>query len=114
MESILAGALAKYRGWEHERLAAAIDDGPFWKLRDCLEHSEGLAADGTLYQIEINVDWYDRKKRQVMVSAALSAEPQRMLLGFLPIYRSDLCDSFVMAPDGSFLEDENAPDGGCG
>lgn len=101
------GALEEVRAWGYAQLAERVerDHG----AHDCLEHVEGIAPDGTVYQMEFNVFWDDKRYRDVRVCGDLSAEPQRPLLGFISVYTSDVTDSFIMSPDGRFACDG----GGC-
>lgn len=103
MRKVLSEHLAKFRSWTYAHLAERVDRGPFWKPHDCLEHVEGTAPDGTKYQMEFNVDWNDEPNKEVRVSGSLAAEPQKPLLGFIPVYTADVTAGFVMAPDGRFL-----------
>ncbi len=113
MRKILSGRLAKYRTWSYAQLVERVGRGPFWKPQDCLEHIEGTAPDGTEYQMEFDVSWNDKPNQEVRVSGSLSAEPQRPLWGFIPLYTPDVTDSFIMDTNGRFLfEDES--DAGSG
>lgn len=98
---LLAEYLAQFRAWTYDALAAAIDHTR--KEHGCLHHIEGVFDDGTEYQMEFNVFWDDRRGGNVRVCGDITAEPQRPLLGFLPVYTSDATDSFIMAPDGTFV-----------
>jgi hypothetical protein len=53
--------------------------------------------------MEFNVCWDDKPNAEVRVLGDLSAEPQRPLFGFIPIYTPDVADSFIMTPDGQFI-----------
>ena len=99
--TVLAEHLAEFRDWSYESLAAEIDRTR--KAHDCLRHTEGVFDDGTEYQLEFNVCWDDKRGGDVRVFGDISTEPQRRLLWILPIYLSDFTDSFIMAPDGSFV-----------
>lgn len=96
--------LAAFRMWSYAALSAHI--GREGANRDCLEHFEGTSSDGTDYQLEFNAFWDDKPHGDIRVCGSLSAEPQRQLLGFLPIYIPHLTDSFIMSPDGSFVDEE--------
>ena len=100
---LLAKHLAQFRTWTYDALAAEIDRTR--KAHDCLYHTEGVLDDGTEYQIEINVFWDDKRNGNVRVFGDITTEPQRPLLGFLPVYTSDATDSFIMARDGSFIDE---------
>lgn len=93
MRAILSEHLAKFRAWSYAQLAERVE-------RDCLQHIEGTASDGTRYQMEFQAFWDDKPQGDVRICGDLSAEPQRLLLGFLPIYTPDVTDSFIMSPDG--------------
>jgi hypothetical protein len=104
MHEILAMHLATFRSWTYASLAERVEidncNG------DCLEHIEGIGSDATEYQLEFNAFWDDKPHGDIRVCGSLSAEPQRRLLGFLPIYTPDLTDSFIMSPDGSFVDED--------
>jgi len=99
MREALSNHLASFRSWSYERLTGHVEDGPFWKPQDCLDHIEGIAADGTQYQMEFNVDWINKAGEAIIVSGSLFAEPQKRLWGFLPLYSADVTDSFVVEPN---------------
>ena len=98
---LLAEHLAEFRAWSYDALAAEIDRTR--KEHDCLYHTEGVFDDGTEWQMEFNVFWDDKRGGDVRVCGDISTEPQRRLLRILPIYLPDVTDSFIMAPDGSFV-----------
>src|SRR5687767_9594360 len=105
MCTILTNQLAKFRMWSYAQLAERVERDRV--MHDCLEHIEGAASDGTEYQIEFNVFWDDKPLGDVRVCGSLSVEPQKPLLGFIPIYTPDVTDSFIMSPEGRFIgEDE--------
>jgi hypothetical protein len=95
MRLVLADHLAKFRTWSYAQRVS--EHGGF------LEHAEGVGADGTTYQMEFNATWDDKPNGDIRVIADLSAEPQKPLLGFLPVYVSDVNDGFIMSPDGSIV-----------
>lgn len=101
MHQVLSTHLAKFRNWSYAELSRAVEETR--RNHDCLENLEETAPDGTEYHIEVNVFWNDKPNQEVLVCGDLSAEPQRPLWGFIPIYTPDVTDSFVMAPDGRFL-----------
>jgi len=98
---LLAEHLDAFRKWTYESLVAEIDRTR--DEHDCLRHVEGVCEDGTEYQMEFNVFWDDRRGGNVRVCADLTSAPARPLLYVLPIYTSDVTDSFIMRPDGSFV-----------
>ena len=107
MSTILARQLARFRAWSYAQLAERVERDRV--AHDCLEHIEGTAPDGTQYQIEFNALWDDKPNGDVRVCGSLSTEPQKPLLGFIPIYTPDVSDSFIMSPDGRFVgEDETS------
>ena len=101
MRAILAEHLAKYRSWTYAQLAEKI--GRTRREHDGLDYVQGTAPDGVSYQMEINVFWDDRPHGDIRVCGELSADPQKPLLGFIPIYMPDVTDSFIMSPDGRFV-----------
>ena len=104
MREILGRHLAKFRTWSYAVLSERIELNQ--KTGDCLEHFEGSGTDGTEYQLEVNAFWDDKPHADILVAGSLSAEPQRRLLGFLPVFMPHVTDSFIMSRDGSFV-DEN-------
>ncbi len=98
---LLAQHLARFRTWTYDALVHEIERTE--REHDSLHHAEGVFEDGTEYQMEFNVFWDDRPGGDVRVCGDLCAEPQRRLLGFLPVYTPDVTDSFIMAPDGTFV-----------
>lgn len=108
MHKILSGHLSRFRTWSYAQLAERVEHDRH--THDCLEHLEGTAADGTEYQIEFNAFWDDKPHGDIRVSGSFWAEPQRPLLGFIPIYTADVTDSFIMSPDGRFVDEpETSP-----
>ena len=101
MRAILSERLSKYRLWSYAQLAE--------REGDSLEHVDGIASDGTAYFMELEVFWDDKPGGNIRVIGNLSAEPQKPLLGFLPIYLSDVSDSFIMSPDGRFVGEDETP-----
>ncbi|HEY2414774.1 MAG TPA: hypothetical protein VGI40_21190 [Pirellulaceae bacterium] len=104
MQAVLSEHLSKFRAWTYAQLSERVERDR--REHDCLEHAEGTALDGTRYQMEFQAFWDDKPHGNVRVCGGLSAEPQKPLLGFIPIYRPDVTGSFIMGPDGRF-EDEN-------
>lgn len=96
IRSILSEYLARFRSWGYAELAEHIG-------RDCLEHVEGIAADGSEYQMEFQVFWDGKPRGNIRVFGDICVEPQKPLLGFIPIYTSDAVDSFIMSSDGRFV-----------
>ncbi|MEX2286123.1 MAG: hypothetical protein WD648_03475 [Planctomycetaceae bacterium] len=91
--SILSKHLSKFRAWSYDQLVERIDRDR--REHDCLESVEGVASDGTEYQMEFNVFWDDKRGGDVRVLGDLTAEPQT--------YTSDVTDDFIMSPDGRFV-----------
>lgn len=107
-QRLLSEHLARFRTWSYAALAERIErDG---QDHDCLDYAEGVSADGTAWQIELNVFWDDRRGGDVRVTADLITTPRRPLLGFLPIYTSDATDSFLLSPDGRFIGEDEPTD----
>jgi len=65
--------------------------------RDCCEHSDVVGPSGTTYQVEVNVFWDGAPGPNVRVLLSIDDGGWR---AFVP-----LTDSFIMAPDGSFVGD---------
>ena len=104
--AMLAEHLAKFRAWSYAQLAERVERDR--REHDCLEHTEATAPDGTTVQMEFNACWDDKPGGDVRVYGDLSASPQKPLLGFIPIYTPDVMDSFIMRPDGSFVDEPDA------
>jgi len=104
MRAILSEHLAKFRVWTYAQLAERVKRDR--QAHDCLEHIEGTAPDGTRYQMEFQAFWDGKPYGDVRVCGDLSAEPQRPLLGFIPVYTPDVTDSFIMSPDGRFVGED--------
>jgi hypothetical protein len=78
--------MARYRERTHAELAAAIGQPDIAEVR---------GVSGISYQIEIQVLWDDRKRRNLRVLGAIDDGGLRAL--------RPLSEDFIMAPDGSFL-----------
>lgn len=86
-----------FRACSYARLAGCVKRDGF------LDSIEGTAADGTRYQMEFQVFWDADPDGDVRVFGDLCMEPQKPLLGILPVYVSDATDSFIMSPDGEIV-----------
>ena len=104
LRELLSTHLSRFRTQSYADLAERVESDRH--NHDCLAHFEATAADGTEYQIEINALWDDRPGGDVRVIGSISAEPQRRLLGVLPIYVADATDSFIMNPNGEFVGEQ--------
>lgn len=107
MHTVLSEHLARFRTWSYAQLAGRVERDS--QAHECLEHIEGVASDGTQYQVEFQALWDDKPHGDVRVVGDLSAEPQRPLLGFIPVYTPDVTDSFIMSPDGRFVDEHETP-----
>lgn len=101
MREILTEQLNRFRTWTYAQLAERVEQDR--RDKECLEHIEGIAADGTAYQIEFQAFWDDRPGGAIRVHGSFSAEPQKPFLGFLPLYSSDVDESFLLDPAAHFL-----------
>ena len=102
LAAIFAEHLATYREMSHSELASRLDSPSH---EDHLDVIDGTAPDGTSYTIETNILWDDRSKCHVRVMSDLSTGTRGCLLGFLPIFTPDVADSFIVAPDGRFIDE---------
>jgi hypothetical protein len=102
--AVLAAQLATFRSWSYSDLAERVEIDR--RAHDCLMVVEGAAPDGTQYQMEFLAVWDGRRGGDVRVLADLSEMPHRPLWGFIPIFISDVTDSFIMSPDGSFVGED--------
>jgi hypothetical protein len=107
MRKILSEHLAKFRTWSYAQLAERVERDR--QMHDCLEVVEGTAPDGTQYQMEFQAMWDSKPHGDVRVFGDLSAVPHKPLLGFIPIYVSDVTDSFIISPDGRFVGEHETP-----
>jgi len=57
------------------------------------------------YAIETSIIWDDRSTRHIRLMPDLSTGTNGCLLGFLPVFTSDVADGFILAPDGTFIEE---------
>jgi hypothetical protein len=103
LQALLNNYLASFRSWEYSRLAQRVEQDR--QSHECLDHTERRCEDGTVYYIESQALWDDCPGGDVRVIASISVEPQRRLFGFLPIDTPDLTDSFIMSPDGRFVDE---------
>lgn len=91
-----------YRKMPHTELAKRLDSG---QHQDTLDVFDGRTDDGTEYTIETNIIWDDRSKQRIRVMADLSTGRAGCLFGFLPIFLPDCSDGFLLASDGSFVDE---------
>ena len=99
MRMVLAEHLAQFRGEPYETLCANVQN----KHIECACPS---GPNGAAYQIEINFFWDGKQGGDVRVMGSIDESPHRSLWGFIPIYVSAVTDSFIMRPDGSFVDEE--------
>ena len=102
---ILREQLAPYRAWSYAKLAA-VADSKQWLNHSFLNHVEGVASDGTEYQIEFNANRLDGPDSEILVSGSLCAEPQkqRKILGLITVYEPHVSESFCVAADGTIRD----------
>ena len=100
--SVLTEHLDRFRSCSYKELVEQIAIRR--KTHDCLGFFSGMTADNVRYEIEVNVFWDDQQARTVRVCGDLTLLPPRKLFG-LPIYVPNLTDSFIMQPDGNFLDE---------
>lgn len=98
---ILAEHLTRFRAWKYEALAVEIERTRL--AHDCLSTYDGEYDDGTEYCLEFNVFWDDRPGGNIRVCGDISTLSQTTIQRILPIQIPDVTDSFIMAPDGSFV-----------
>lgn len=96
---VLAERLAEFRSWSYDALVAKIE---YTLICDCLEHFEETYSNGTGYQMEFNVFWDGEEGGNVRVFGDLNANRHLPIPG-TGVYTSQVPDSFIMAPDGSFV-----------
>jgi hypothetical protein len=84
--AILAEEIATLRTWSYDELAALINDPTGGEI---------IGPSGTRYQVELDAVWDDKKGGPVRVFAMVDDGGLR---AFAP-----LSESFIIAPDGSFV-----------
>ena len=102
LAAILAEHLSLYREMSHARLAARLESPSH---QDCLDVVQGTTPDGKGYTIETNLVWDDLSKRHIRVMADLSTGAGGCLFGLFPVFTSDVADGFILAPDGTFIDE---------
>ncbi len=100
---LLLKYLETFRSWSYESLVKAIHRTRV--EHECLRHIQTTHAEGTECQIEINVFWDDQPGGDVRVCADITTSPQRPLVPLIPVYTPDATDSFIMNPDGQFVDE---------
>ena len=102
LAAILEQHLSLYREMSHSELSARLHSPP---NSTCLDVIKGTTSNGAEYTIETNIVWDDRSKRHIRVMSDLSTGTSGCLLGVLPIFSSDVSDGFILASDGTFIDD---------
>jgi hypothetical protein len=85
--AVLAEAIERYRGWDYGALTRLVGDP------ECFE---APGPTGKVYQIEAEALWDDQAKGHLLLVASI--DDGGLLSSFNPI-----TDSFIVAPDGSFV-----------
>ena len=85
-KSLLRAKLARYRNYTYAELQSIVGK---------IETDQVKGESGTQYQVEIQVMWDADPQRNIRVIGSIDDGGWR---AFLP-----LSDSFIMAPDGSFV-----------
>lgn len=106
MRRVVDNELATLRRWTYPALADAVKTT--CRERNHIHQAEGVAADGTRYVVEVDVFWDDRANGDIRVCVNLWAEPQRKVLGFLPVYTPNCSADFIMNPSGRFVGEDDA------
>lgn len=101
LQFALHDKLNSFRAWPYHELATAVDRTR--STHDCLAHFADTLPDGRSVQIEVNDFWDDQPGGDVRVVADLTLDTKRAFLGF--IQTPDAIDSFIMQPDGSFVDE---------
>ena len=101
--AILSEHLGRYRAWNYQQLAERL--GRFRSDSGFLGTVEGIAPDGTAYQMEFNVFWDDTPCGDVRVIGDLTTMPKDLSEKPVPVYSPDVTDDFIMRPNGSFVDD---------
>jgi hypothetical protein len=85
-QSLLSEYLAGYRNYSYDELQTRLREIDTYQVN---------GESGVQYQVEIQVFWDDKLQQNIRVIGAIDDGGWR---AFLP-----LTDSFIMAPDGSFV-----------
>lgn len=88
--AILATWLAQFRSESYESIVARIDEEPV---------TEEIVKGDVTYQLEANFFWDDKQGGDVRVIADIS-DTASFWSSVSP-----LCDDFIKAPDGSFVDE---------
>jgi hypothetical protein len=85
---VLTTELEKYRAWKYQDLVRLIDDRLDYPV---------TAPSGVAYQMDVQAFWDipERPNENLRVSAAIDDGG--------PSAITPMCDSFILAPDGSFV-----------
>jgi hypothetical protein len=83
---VLAGKIAELRRWSYTDLLRFMEP----------EGLEVAGPSGTIYQLEVQAFWDDKRSRHLRVLASIDDGGWRAF--FAP-----LCDDFIIALDGSFI-----------
>lgn len=103
IEAFRARLLSSYRERGYAFLAEAISSSGRGTAE--LERVDRRSKDGQEWQIEVTAHWDDRPNRDIRVWAKILKIPLKPLLGFIPIYFGGDSDSFIVRPDGSFVDE---------
>jgi hypothetical protein len=85
---LLATHLAGYRTYSYSRLVELIGS---------VETADVRGADGTMYQLEIEFFWDDKKNGDIRVLAAIDGGP---ISSFRP-----MTDAFIKAANGAYVDE---------
>jgi hypothetical protein len=86
--ALLATHLAGYRAYSYSRLVELIGS---------VETAHVRGSGGTMYQLEIEFFWDDKKKGDIRVLAAIDGGP---ISSFSP-----MTDAFIKAPNGTYVDE---------
>ncbi len=89
--SILAKHLVRYRSRSYAELSA-------WLSERRIDTAEAVGPSGSLYEIEVQFFWDDKPDGDVRVSGSIS--DGRGIRACVP-----LTDSFILRPEGRFVEE---------
>jgi len=85
-QALLAAHLAGYRAYSYSRLVELIGS---------VETADVRGADGTMYQLETEFFWDDKKKGDIRVLAAIDGGPISSV--------SPMTDAFIKAANGTYV-----------
>lgn len=98
MKDVLSDYLASYRKLSYSELQSMLESNQ-------IDTPEVKSPSGADYQIEIYCIWDDKPFENIRVLGSIDENPLKPFLGFIPLFFTSVTDSFIMAPEGSFIDE---------